>query len=89
MFPGLCYLDLGDIVHAKSLQLCPTPCDPVNCSPPGSSFHGILQAKVLEWVTKPSSRESSQPRDQTCVCLLHWQAGSLPLAQPGKPPGQY
>jgi len=34
---------------AKSLQLCPTLCDPMDCSPPGSSIHGIFQARVLEW----------------------------------------
>ena len=34
---------------AKSLQSCPTPCDPMDCSPPGSSVHGIFQARVLEW----------------------------------------
>ena len=37
-------------VHAKSLQLCPTLCDPKDCSQPGSSVHGVLQARVLEWV---------------------------------------
>ena len=37
-------------VHAKSLQSCPTPSDPMDCSPPGSSVHGILQARILEWV---------------------------------------
>ena len=37
-------------VHAKSLQLCPTLCNPMDCSPPGSSIHGILQARTLEWV---------------------------------------
>ena len=36
-------------VHPKSLQSCPTLCDPMDCSPPGSSVHGILQARVLEW----------------------------------------
>ena len=35
---------------AKSLQLCPTLCDPIDCSPPGSSIHGIFQARVLEWI---------------------------------------
>ena len=50
-------------VHAKSLQLCPTLCDPIDCSPPGS-VHGILQARILEWVVMPSSRGSSQPRNQ-------------------------
>ena len=49
---------------AKSLQSCPTPCDPVDCSPPGSSVHGMLRAKILEWVAMPSSRGSSWPRDQ-------------------------
>ena len=42
-------------VHAKSLQLCLTLCDPMNCSLPGSSVHGILQARKLEWVAMPSS----------------------------------
>ena len=48
-------------------QSCPTLCDPVNCSPPRSSVHGILQARILEWVAMPSSRGSSWPRDQTWV----------------------
>ena len=48
---------------AKSLQSCPTLCDPMDCSPPGSSVRGILQARILEWVAMPSSRGSSQPRD--------------------------
>ena len=46
---------------------CLTLSDPVDCSPPGSSVHGILQARVLEWVSMPSSRGYSQPRDQTRV----------------------
>ena len=51
----------------------------------GSSVHGISQARILEWVAISFSRGSSQPRDQTCVCLLHWQAGSLPLSHQGSP----
>ena len=49
-------------------------CDPVDCSPPGSSVHGILQARILEWVATPSSR-GSRPRDWTHVSYiyLHWQ----------------
>ena len=43
-------------------QSCPTVCDPKDCSPPGSSVHGILQARILEWVAMPSSQGSSQPR---------------------------
>ena len=48
-------------------QLCPTLCNPVDCSLPDSSVHEILQARILEWITMPSSRGSSQPRDQTQV----------------------
>ena len=54
-------------VCAKSLQSCPTLCDPVDCSPPGSSVHEILQAITLEQVAMLSSRGSSRPRDQTLV----------------------
>ena len=54
-------------VNAKLLQSCLTLCDPMDCSPPGSSVHGILQAIILEWVAMPSSRESSRPRDQTYI----------------------
>ena len=51
-------------------QSCPTLCDPMDCSPPGSSVHGILQARILEWVAMPSSRGSSQARDRTRVSCL-------------------
>ena len=72
-------------VHAKLLQLCPTLCDPMDCSPPVSPAPGILSASVLEWVSIPYSRGFSQPRDQTHIShLLHWEGGSLPLAPPGK-----
>ena len=54
-------------VCAQQLQLCPTLCDPVDCSPPASSVHGIFPARILEWVAMSSSRGSSQPRDQTCI----------------------
>ena len=46
-------------------QSGPTVCHPMDCSPPGSSVHGILQARILEWVTMPFSRGSSWPRDRT------------------------
>ena len=48
-------------------QSCPTLCNPMDCSPAGSSVHGILQARKLEWVAIPFSRGSSQPRGQTWV----------------------
>ena len=50
-------------VCAKLLQSYLTLCNPMDSSPPGSFVHGILQARVLEWVAMPFSRESSQPRD--------------------------
>ena len=42
----------------------------MDCSPPGSAVHGILQARILEWVAIPFSRESSRPRDQTQVIIV-------------------
>ena len=48
-------------MHAKSLQSCLILCEPVDCSPPGPSVHWILQARILEWVSMPSSRGSSDP----------------------------
>ena len=52
---------LASCVCVKSLQSCRTVCDPVNCSPPGSSVHGILQVRILEWVTMPFSRDLPDP----------------------------
>ena len=49
-----------------SRKLCPTLCNPMDCRTPGSSLHGILQARILEWVAISSSRGSSQPKDQSC-----------------------
>ena len=67
----------------RCAQVCLTLCDPVNCSPPGSSVHGSLQARVLEWAATPSSRGSSPPRDQTQVSHI---AGSFFTPEPpGKP----
>ena len=59
-------------VHDKSLQSCPTLFDPTDCSWPGFSDHGILQARTLEWIAMPSCRGSSWPRDWTWVS---WTAG--------------
>ena len=61
-------------------QSRPTPCDPVGCSPPGSSVYGIFQARILEWVAMPSPRVSSQPRIKPTL-----KADSLPSESPGKP----
>ena len=59
-------------------QSCPTLCDPMACSPPGSPVHGISQTRIVEWVAISFSRGSSRPRHQTCVpcagrkLLYHW-----------------
>ena len=72
-------------IESEVAQLCPTLCDPVDCSLPGSSIHGILQARILEWVTISFSRGSSQPRDQTWVsriggrCFNLWTSWSIIL----------
>ena len=68
-------------------QSCPTLCDSMDCSPPGSSEHGILHARLLEWVSTSYSRGSSWPRDQSylpCVSwigrwtLYHWDTWEAP-----------
>ena len=68
-------------LHAVSL------CSPMGCSPPGSSSHGIVQARILEWVAMPSPRGSSPPRNQAWgfLRLLHQQRGSLPQHHLGSP----
>ena len=70
-------------MHAQLLQSCPTLCDPRNCSPPCSSVHGILQARIPELVAISFSRGFSRPRDQTQVPAL--QADSLMSELSGKP----
>ena len=67
----------------SAAQPCPTLCDPMDCSPPGSSVHGILQARILEWVAISFSRGSSQARDGTGSMTL--QADCLWSEPPGKP----
>ena len=71
---------------AKLFQSCLSLCNPLDCSPPGSSVHGILQARILEWITMPSSRRSSKPRDQTRDSCSSCTAGRFFTAEPpGKP----
>ena len=64
---------------ADGAQMCPALCDPVDCSPPGFSVHGISQGRILEWVAISFSRESSQPRSPAL------QVGPPPLMPPGSP----
>ena len=49
-----------------------TLCNPVDCSLPGSSVHGISKARILEWVAISYSKASTQPRDQTCISCIFW-----------------
>ena len=64
-------------------QSCPTLCNPMDCTLPGSSILGILQARILEWVAIPFSRGSSRPGINPGSPAL--QADSLPSKRPGKP----
>ena len=73
-------------VRAKSLQSCPSLCDSMDYSLPGSSAHGILEARILEWVF--ALLQGIFPPQGSNSHLLHfllWQVGSLPLAPPEKP----
>ena len=70
-------------VRSKSLHLCLTFCDSTDYRPPGSSVHGILQARVLEWVAISFSRGSSQPRDRTRISCN--ADGFLTTGPQGKP----
>ena len=65
----LLFFSLTNESESESLvaQSCPTLCDPMDCRLPGSSVHGIFQARILEWVAISFSRGSSWPRDQTWV----------------------
>ena len=69
------YIVLYCIVLCVCAQSCPTVCDPMDCSLPGSSVPGFLQAKILEWVTISYSRGSFRPRDQTQVSGSPTSAG--------------
>ena len=65
------YLNIVKAIYDSEItQLCLTLCDPVECSLPGSSFHGILQARVLEWVAISFSRGSSRPSDQSQISRI-------------------
>ena len=67
-------------MHAQSLQSCLTHCDPMDCSSPGSSVHGILQARILEWVAVPFSGGYSQPKGLTHFCISCIAGGFSPLS---------
>ena len=71
---------LSKFVCVSVAQLCLTLCDPVNCSPPGSSVQGIPQARILEWVAMFSSRGSSQPRGRTRISYVPALTGRFFIA---------
>ena len=64
------------VKESEVTQLCPTLCDPVDCSPPGSSAHGILQARILEWVAISNPPESSPLESILAEPGVHHQDGS-------------
>ena len=74
MFPLKCVMKPNtDIIiesESEDAQLCPTVCNPMDCSPPSSSIHGIFQARIVEWVAISFSRGSSPPRDRTQVSSI-------------------
>ena len=76
------FLHLRDKCCANLLQSGGTTCDPMDCSLRGSSVHGILQARILEWVAMPSSRGSSSPRDRTLSSCGSCIAGRFFTAEP-------
>ena len=78
-----CASDRKVVVKELFSQLFPPPCDPVDCRPPGSSVHGILQARILEWAATFFSRDPPHPRIKPVSPTL--QADSLPSEPPGKP----
>ena len=76
---------LGCFLLLKVLltQSCLTLYDPMDCSPPGSSVHGILQARILEWVAISFSRWSARPRERTCISCIGSRFSTT--ESPGKP----
>ena len=82
------YGDLGTLVHYSVCAVTQphlTLCNPMDCSPPSSSVHGIFQARILEWVAISYSRGIflNQGPKSRLLGLLHWQVDSLPLSHLG------
>ena len=79
-------LSLFTLVCVSVAQPCLTLCNPMDCSPSGSSVHGILQARILEWIAY-AFLQGIFPTYGLNLCILHWQADSLPLSHLGSPQG--
>ena len=80
-----CFIQHIMCKHAKSLQLCLSLCNPMDWSLLGSSVHGILQARILEWVAMPSSRGPSSSRDPHHLSYVSCICRPFSLRPPGKP----
>ena len=65
-----CNFKCKKVLAVSVTQVCPTLCNPMDYNPPGSSIHGILQARILEWIAIPFCRRSSRPRDWTQVSCI-------------------
>ena len=76
------YLLVCVCVCVQSLQSCSTLCNPMDYGPPGSSVHGMLQARVLVWVSISPWDLPHPGVNPQLLCLLHWQVSSLPLVPP-------
>ena len=79
------FIDLSnECMYARLTQLCPTLCDSKDCSPPGSSVHGISQVRIQQWVAISSSKDLPNPGIKPMsyfLCLLHWH--EVPFFQKG------
>ena len=64
-------------MHIESFQLCPSLCDPMDYSPLGFSVHGILQARILEWIAMPSSRDLPDSGVELVSLMFHALAGGF------------
>ena len=70
MYSPICVCGCVCVCMHAATQSCPTLCNPMDCSPSGSSVHGMLQARILEWVAISFSSVSSRPRDPTALPML-------------------
>ena len=84
--PRISFLSISPSKRCRCAQLCPTLCNFTDCSPPGSSVHGVFQARIIEWAAIFFPwiflTQESNPH---LLCLLHWQADSLPLSHQRRP----
>ena len=73
--------NLPSVCVCVCVCVCVTLCSPMDCIPPGSSVHGIFQARILEWVAMSSSRGSPPPRDQSLACCIFTTSATWEAAE--------